>query len=44
MRIREYRTEVAEPGPGRILNDPDIGSGAVTIVLVTPQDPARPVA
>jgi hypothetical protein len=39
-RTREYRTEVAEPEPGRVLTESDTKSSAVTTFTVTPQSGA----
>jgi hypothetical protein len=36
-RRREYRMEVAEPEPGRVLTESDTGSSLVTTFSVTPQ-------
>jgi hypothetical protein len=35
-RTREYRMEVAEPEPGRVLTESDMGSSAVTTFTVSP--------
>jgi hypothetical protein len=35
-RTRSYRTEVAEPEPGRVLTESDTGSSSVTTFTVTP--------
>jgi hypothetical protein len=37
-RSREYRMQVAEPEPGRVLTESDTGSSLVTTFTVTPQD------
>jgi uncharacterized protein YndB with AHSA1/START domain len=39
-RTREYRTEVAEPEPGRVLTETDTRSSAVTTFTVSPQGAA----
>jgi Polyketide cyclase / dehydrase and lipid transport len=39
-RTREYRMKVAEPEPGRVLTESDIGSTAVTTFTVSPQGAA----
>jgi hypothetical protein len=36
-RSREYRMEVAEPEPGRVLTESDTGSSLVTTFTVTPE-------
>jgi uncharacterized protein YndB with AHSA1/START domain len=36
-RTREYRTQVAEPEPGRVLTESDTKSSAVTTFTVSPQ-------
>jgi Polyketide cyclase / dehydrase and lipid transport len=36
-RTREYRMTVAEPEPGRVLTESDIGSSLITRTTVTPQ-------
>jgi hypothetical protein len=36
-RTRQYRMKVAEPEPGRVLTESDIGSSLVTTTTVTPQ-------
>jgi uncharacterized membrane protein len=36
-RTREYRMEVSEPEPGRVLQESDTGSSLVTRFTVTPQ-------
>jgi uncharacterized protein YndB with AHSA1/START domain len=36
-RAREYRMQVAEPEPGRVLTESDTGSSLVTTFTVTPQ-------
>jgi uncharacterized protein YndB with AHSA1/START domain len=36
-RSREYRMQVAEPQPGRVLTESDTGSSLVTTFTVTPQ-------
>jgi hypothetical protein len=35
-RTRKYRTQVAEPEPGRVLTESDTGSSSVTTFAVTP--------
>ena len=42
-RTREYRMEVAEPEPGRVLTESDTNSSLVTTFTVTPQDAASRV-
>ena len=37
-RMREYRMQVAEPEPGRVLTESDTGSSLVTTFTVTPQE------
>src|ERR671931_638587 len=37
-RSREYRMEVSEPEPGRVLAESDTGSSLVTTFTVTPAD------
>lgn len=37
-RTREYRMQVAEPEPGRVLTESDMNSSAVTTFTVAPQD------
>jgi uncharacterized protein YndB with AHSA1/START domain len=37
-RTREYRMQVAEPEPGRVLTESDTGSSLVTTFTVTPRD------
>src|SRR5216117_1881133 len=37
-RSREYRMEVAEPEPGRVLTESDTNSSLVTTFTVTPED------
>jgi hypothetical protein len=39
-RTREYRTQVAEPQPGRVLTESDTKSSAVTTFTVSPQGEA----
>jgi len=39
-RTREYRMQVAEPEPGRVLTESDTGSSAVTTFTVSPRDGA----
>jgi Polyketide cyclase / dehydrase and lipid transport len=39
-RTREYRMQVAEPEPGRVLTESDMNSTAVTTFTVAPQDGA----
>jgi hypothetical protein len=39
-RTREYRMQVAEPEPGRVLTESDIGSSLVTTFTVRPQGSA----
>jgi hypothetical protein len=39
-RTREYRMQVAEPEPGRVLTESDMNSSAVTTFTVSPQDGA----
>src|SRR5215471_17625557 len=39
-RTREYRMQVAEPEPGRILIESDMDSSAVTTFTVSPRDGA----
>jgi hypothetical protein len=36
-RTRQYRTQVAEPEPGRVLTESDTGSTSVTTFTVTPE-------
>jgi hypothetical protein len=36
-RTREYRTQIAEPEPGRVLTESDTNSSAVTTFTVAPQ-------
>lgn len=36
-RTREYRMKVAEPQPGRVLTESDMGSSAVTTFTVSPR-------
>ena len=36
-RTREYRMKIAEPEPGRVLTESDMGSSAVTTFMVSPQ-------
>jgi uncharacterized membrane protein len=36
-RTREYRTQIAEPEPGRVLTESDMNSSAVTTFTVSPQ-------
>jgi Polyketide cyclase / dehydrase and lipid transport len=36
-RTRHYRTQVAEPEPGRVLTESDTGSSSVTTFTVTPE-------
>jgi hypothetical protein len=38
-RRRGYRTEVAEPEPGRVITESDTGSSLVTTFAVTPDGP-----
>jgi hypothetical protein len=42
-RRREYRMEVAEPEPGRVLTESDTGSSLVTTFTVTPEGPVSRV-
>ena len=42
-RTREYRMEVAEPEPGRVLTESDTGSSLVTTFTVTPEGGASRV-
>lgn len=42
-RTREYRMEVAEPQPGRVLTESDMNSSLVTTFTVTPEDTASRV-
>ena len=42
-RRREYRMEVAEPEPGRVLTESDTGSSLVTRFTVTPEGSASRV-
>jgi uncharacterized membrane protein len=42
-RTREYRTEIAEPEPGRVLTESDTGSSAVTTFTVAPEGAASRV-
>jgi len=42
-RSREYRMQVGEPEPGRVLTESDTGSSLVTRYTVTPQDGASQV-
>ena len=37
-RTREYRMEVAEPEPGRVLTESDTHSSLITTFTVTPED------
>jgi hypothetical protein len=39
-RTREYRTEIAEPEPGRVLTESDTRSSTVTTFTVSPQGAA----
>jgi hypothetical protein len=39
-RTRQYRTQVAEPEPGRVLTESDTGSTSVTTFTVTPEGSA----
>ena len=39
-RIREFRTKVAEPEPGRVLTESDTNSSSVTTFTVSPQGAA----
>ena len=39
-RTREYRMQVAEPDPGRVITESDMNSTAVTTFTVSPQDGA----
>lgn len=39
-RTRQYRMQVAEPEPGRVLTESDTGSTSVTTWTVTPEDGA----
>lgn|ERR1700683_65864 len=39
-RTREYRMQVAEPDPGKVLTESDLGSSAVTTFTVVPQGSA----
>jgi len=39
-RTREYRMQVAEPEPGRVLTESDTNSSMVTTTTVSPQDGA----
>jgi len=39
-RTREFRTQVAEPEPGRVLTESDTGSSSVTTFTVSPQGAA----
>ncbi len=39
-RTRQYRMQVAEPEPGRVLTESDLGSTAVTTFTVVPQGAA----
>ena len=41
-RTREYRMEVAEPEPGRVMTESDTGSSLVTTWTVTPESPGSP--
>jgi len=43
-RTREYRMEVAEPEPGRVLTESDTLSSLVTTFTVTPRDSSAHVA
>jgi Polyketide cyclase / dehydrase and lipid transport len=42
-RTREYRTEIAEPEPGRVLTESDTRSSTVTTFTVSPQGAASRV-
>ena len=42
-RTREYRTQIAEPEPGRILTESDTDSSSVTTFTVSPQGAASRV-
>jgi hypothetical protein len=42
-RTREYRMEVAEPEPGRVLTESDMNSSLVTTFTVTPENTASGV-
>jgi uncharacterized protein YndB with AHSA1/START domain len=42
-RTRAYRMQVAEPEPGRVLTETDLGSSLVTTFTVTPEGDARRV-
>jgi Polyketide cyclase / dehydrase and lipid transport len=42
-RTRQYRMNVAEPEPGRVLTESDMDSSAVTTFTVSPQDGASHV-
>jgi polyketide cyclase/dehydrase/lipid transport protein len=42
-RSREYRMQVAEPEPGRVLTESDTNSSLVTTFTVTPEDGASRV-
>jgi uncharacterized protein YndB with AHSA1/START domain len=37
-RTRDYRMQVAEPQPGRVITESDTGSSLVTTFTVTPED------
>jgi len=39
-RSRQYRTQIAEPEPGRVLTESDTGSTSVTTFTVTPEGSA----
>jgi hypothetical protein len=39
-RAREYRMKIAEPEPGQVLTESDMGSSAVTTFTVLPRDSA----
>jgi uncharacterized protein YndB with AHSA1/START domain len=39
-RTREYRMQIAEPEPGRVLTESDLNSSAVTTFTVSPQGDA----
>lgn len=39
-RTRQYRTQIAEPEPGRVLTESDTGSTSVTTFTVTPEGSA----
>jgi hypothetical protein len=43
-RTREYRMQVAEPEPGRVLTESDTGSSLVTTFTVTPEGGASRVS